>query len=36
MSLFVAELAQLDATGHREAKLGMLLASLIAGTVGGA
>ncbi len=34
MSLFIADLATLDAEGHRDAKLGVLAASLIAG-VGG-
>ena len=34
MSLFIADLATLDAEGHRDAKLGFLAASVIAG-VGG-
>ena len=34
MSLFIADLASFDADGHRDAKLGILAASVIAG-VGG-
>ena len=34
MSLFIADLASLDAAGHRDAKLGILAASVVAG-VGG-
>ena len=34
MSLFIADLASFDAAGHRDAKLGILAASVIAG-VGG-
>jgi len=34
MSLFIADLASLDPAGHRNAKLGILAASVVAG-VGG-
>jgi len=34
MSLFIADLASLDEAGHRNAKLGILAASVVAG-VGG-
>ena len=34
MSLFIAELAAFDEAGHRDAKLGILLATVIAGVVG--
>jgi NhaA family Na+:H+ antiporter len=34
MSLFIAELASLDTTGHRDAKLGILVATAIAGVLG--
>src|SRR5262249_28728062 len=33
MSLFIAELATLDTVGHRDAKLGILLATVIAGVI---
>jgi NhaA family Na+:H+ antiporter len=34
MSLFIADLASLDAAGHRDAKLGVLAATTIAATIG--
>jgi NhaA family Na+:H+ antiporter len=34
MSLFIAELAALDPTGHRDAKLGVLTATAIAAALG--
>jgi NhaA family Na+:H+ antiporter len=34
MSLFIADLAALDAVGHRDAKLGVLAATTIAATIG--
>jgi NhaA family Na+:H+ antiporter len=34
MSLFIAELADLDAAGHHDAKLGILLATVVAGVLG--
>jgi NhaA family Na+:H+ antiporter len=34
MSLFIADLATLDAAGHRDAKLGVLAATTIAATIG--